>query len=87
MNTVALGTTYWLRVTPELWAERDTLRWPPGITLTGHTMGERMSIVLVQVHDPDATQGLHDREVEWSVRLRTDGVVELLGRHIWGAGE
>lgn len=77
---VAQGAVYWLRVSPELWAERDTLRWPPGITLTGHTMGERTPIVLVQVHDPDAPTDLQDHEVEWTVRLRTDDVVELLDR-------
>lgn len=61
------GGTYWLRVTPELWAERDTLRWPEGVTPTGHTMGERMSTVLVQVHDAGAPAGLEDHEIEWSV--------------------
>lgn len=77
---VAQGAVYWLRVTPALWAERDTLRWPPGITFTGHTMGERTPIVLVQVHDSDAPTDLQDHEVEWTVRLRTDDVVELLDR-------
>jgi hypothetical protein len=78
------GATYWLRVARELWAGRDALHWPAGITRTGHTMGERTPIVLVQVHDPDAPADLEDHEVEWTVRLRTDDVVELLDRRVVG---
>ncbi len=66
-----MTATYWLRVRRSLWADADTLRWPAGITLG-------------PILDEDAELELHGTEVEWSVRLRTDDVVEVVDRRVVG---
>lgn len=76
-----MTATYWLRVHPDVWTDRGTLQWPPGVTL-GPVLDEDAVPVLVQVRDEDAEPGLTDAEIEWSVRLRTDNVVELIDRRV-----
>jgi hypothetical protein len=73
--------TYWLRVHPDVWADRDTLQWPAGVTI-GPAQDEHTTPLLVRVGDENAPPSLTDAEIEWSVRLRTDNVVELLDRQV-----
>lgn len=81
-----MTATYWLRVHPNVWADRDTLQWPPGVTV-GPVLDENAVPLLIQVRDETAAPALTGLEIEWSVRLRTDGVVELLDRRVVGAPE
>lgn len=81
-----MTATYWLRVHPHVWADHDTLQWPPGVTV-GPVLDEDAFPLLVQVRDEGATADLAGLEIEWSVRLRTDNVVELLDRRAIGAPE
>ena len=76
-----MTATYWLRVHPSVCVDQDTVRWPAGITI-GPVLDEDANPLLVQVTDERAPAALTGAEIEWSVRLRTDGVVELLDRRV-----
>lgn len=81
------GATYWLRMSTEIWAERDALRWPDGITRTDQTVVsmDDPKIRYLKVHDANADLVTYEgTEVEWTVRLRTDDVVELVDRRVVG---
>jgi hypothetical protein len=85
-----MTATYWLRVAGALWAERDTLRWPDGITVLG-SHGPDLShdrfvadVVLVKVRDEGASLvEFQGTEVEWTLG-RNGAAVELLGRRVVG---
>ncbi len=79
--------TYWLRMSAAVWAERDSLRWPVGIVRTDQTLVsmDDPRIRYIKVHDANADPATFEgTEVEWTVRLRTDDVVELVGRRVVG---
>jgi hypothetical protein len=71
----------------EIWADRDSLRWPAGITCTDQTVigADDPRLRYLKVHDAGADLAtFQGAEVEWTLRLRADDVVELVDRRVVG---